>query len=93
MELGFVLWIHTVTPVLVSFRYFSIVDTGNNFFSPKEQNCKCSEIRQWHKLELTCRSLWVSTLTSAHPCCPVPYPFAEGWPWGKGKPPCGLLGL
>lgn len=57
MELGFVLWIHTVTLELLSFRYFSIVDPGNNFFSPKEQNCKCSEIRQWHKHELTCRSL------------------------------------
>lgn len=93
MGLGFVLWIYTLTPVWVSFRCFFIIDTGNNFFSLKEQNCKCSEIRQWHRHGLTCRSLWVSNLTSMHPWCPVPHPFAEGWHWGKGKSLCGLLGL
>lgn len=93
MGLGFVLWIHTLTPVWVYFRCFFIIDTGNNFFSVKEQNCKCSEIRQWHRHGLTCRSLWVSNLTSMHPWCPVPHPFAEGWHWGKGKSLCGLLGL
>lgn len=35
MELGFVLWIHAVTPVLVSFSYFSIVDTGIFFFTKR----------------------------------------------------------
>lgn len=64
MRLGFVLWIHTVTPVLLPLRYCC----GNNYsFSPKEQNCQCSEIRQWHKHDLSCRSLWVSDLSRAHP--------------------------